>query len=132
MANIKVIGLKELKRAIKRNPAKVLGEARDFLSRGMAAYKRGIIRNPWRIGGSGGGSPVSGISGGNLRDTHQTKINRLQAIIFPTATYAKFVHGGTVKMESRPWLEYAKRTREGEIQKLYRLMLKNITSDLAK
>ena len=57
--SLKVIGMKELKDAIKRNPAKVKEEARRFLTRGLAAYRRGIINDPWRVGGRGGGAPVS-------------------------------------------------------------------------
>lgn len=134
MADVRIIGLKELKKAVARNPKKVLNETRDFLSRGMAAYKRGIIRSPWRVGGSGGGAPAKT---GNLRDTHRTQINKLKAIIFPTAKYAKYVHGieGFPRRRTyqlRPWLDYVKKTKEGEIQRLYRNLLKNITSDLAK
>lgn len=53
------IGLKELQMAINRNPQKVLDEARLFLTRGLALYKQGIIRDPWRVNSGGGGVPVS-------------------------------------------------------------------------
>jgi hypothetical protein len=135
--NIQWIGLKELQRAIKRNPQKVQSEARKFLVRGMAVYKSGIIRNPWRMGSSGGGSPVAAVHGGNLRDTHHTEVSGLQARIFPTASYAPYVHGieGYPRKRTyqlRPWLIYVKNTKEGEIARLQDELLHNIVRDLAR
>jgi len=144
MADIHWIGLKELRAAIARNPQRVIDEARRFLTRGLAVYKAGIIRDPWRIGGKGGGSPVSNdpryprrfqkIRSGNLRDSHITSISGLTGTIGPNtsvAPYAKYVHHGTKRMQGRPWLEYVKDTKMGEIENLYRGMLKEIVKDLA-
>lgn len=128
---VKWVGMRELKAAIARNPSVVLDEARKFLTRGLAAYKRGIIRAPWRIGGGGGGAPVRT---GNLRDTHITEIGGLEGSIGPNtqaAPYAKFVHHGTRYMQGRPWLEYVRTSKNSEITSLYRDMLKAITGDLA-
>ena len=145
MAEIKWVGLKELKAAVARNPQKVLDEARLFLTRGLAVYKSGIINDPWRIKGSGGGSPVSNDPryprkyqrqrSGNLRDSHVTQINGLQGVIGPNtqvAPYAKYVHHGTRKMQGRPWLEFVKRAKSGDIERLYKTMLQNIVGDIAK
>jgi hypothetical protein len=145
MADVKILGMKELREAIKRNPEKILRETRDFLQRGMALYKRGIINEPWRIGGAGGGSPVSNDSryyrayqrqrSGNLRDSHQTTIDRLQASIGPDmqrAPYAGYVHEGTFRMQSRPWLDYVKQNQDSGIRELYNNLLRNIVRDLAK
>lgn len=142
MADLEIIGLRELQAAIARNPKMVLDEGRSFLTRGMAKYKSGIINNPWRIGGTGGGAPVANdpryqrkyqrSRSGNLRDTHETQITSLQAIIRPTASYAKFVHFGTKYMEARPWLDYVKKTQDGAIRGLYEAMLQRIVADLAK
>ena len=74
MAEVRIIGLRELQLAVRRNPNKVQNEAKAFLSRGLAEYKRGIIRSPWGISSGGGGVPVST---GNLRDQHMTRINGL-------------------------------------------------------
>lgn len=144
-SEFKWIGLKELQAAIARNPQTVLDQARMFLTRGLAQYKQGIIRDPWRIGGRGGGVPVSNDPryarkyqrqrSGNLRDSHITVINGLQGTIGPNtsaAPYAIYVHGGTRRMQGRPWLDYVKATQDGAIQDLYRKMLANIVSDLAK
>lgn len=129
--NVEWIGLKDLQRAVRRNPRKVLSEARRFLTRGIAEYKRSIIRDPWRIGGTGGGAPVRT---GNLRDTHYTQVNRLSASIGPDPfiRYAKFVHRGTRRMPARPWLDYAKKTKQDAVESHYRQMLKNIVRDLAR
>lgn len=143
--NVSWIGIRELRAAIKRNPQRVLDEARVFITRGLAVYKAGIIRDPWRMGGGGGGSPVSNdprykrkyqkLRSGNLRDTHMTKVSSMQGLIGPntqTAPYAKYVHDGTRRMRGRPWLEYVRDTQRGSIESLYRKMLENIVSDLAK
>jgi hypothetical protein len=132
MANAEWVGLKELQAAIKRNPSKALSEGRNFLVRGLAVYKQGIIRNPWRIGGVGGGAPVRT---GNLRDTHITNIVGLAGYIRPNvqaAPYAKYVHHGTRNMQGRPYLDYVKDTKSGQITSLYKAMLKNIVGDLAR
>jgi hypothetical protein len=145
MADINFIGLKELKAAIKRSPQKVLDEARMFLTRGLAQYKAGIIKSPWRIKGPGGGSPVSNDPryprryqrqrSGNLRDSHTTRINGLQGIIGPNqrqAPYAKYVHDGTRRMQGRPWLDHVQYSKKGDIERLYKEMLKKIVGDMAK
>jgi HK97 gp10 family phage protein len=145
MVNIQIIGLKELKQAVERNPQAVLDEGRLFLTRGLAVYKAGIIRSPWRIGSRGGGAPVSNDPryprkfqkqrSGNLRDSHVTEVNGLEGRIGPNtsvAPYARFVHHGTRRMQGRPWLEYVKSAKDNEIQNLYRGMLKAIVGDLAK
>jgi hypothetical protein len=97
----------------------------------MAAYKGFIIRNPWRMGGTGGGSPVAAAHGGNLRDTHRTQINQWSAIIRPTAKYAMYVHEGTFRMQARPWLDYAQQQADGAISILSNQLLDKIVSDLA-
>jgi hypothetical protein len=126
--------LAALKAAVNRNPAKTRTEVNNFLGKGLDAYSRVIIRSPWRIGGSGGGAPVDT---GNLRDTHRKEIQPWEARIFPTAPYAKYVHGisGYSRKRSyqlRPWLDYAEMTADSTIRQLEETMLKNIVGDLAK
>lgn len=131
MPNLEVqaLGLKEFQKALDRNPELVKKELADFFSRATARLKSGLWNNPWRIGGSGGGIPVLT---GNLRDTHATEIKDFQARIYPTSDYAKFVHGGTSKMEARPWLDFIQKEKAPEIKELAKKMLENITKDLAK
>ena len=142
--NISWIGLDQLREAVKRSPQRVLNETRSFISRGLAVYKRGIINSPWRMGGNGGGVPVSDDPrynrkyqkqrSGNLRDSHMTEIDGLEGRIGPNlsaAPYAVYVHEGTGRMKARPWLDYVKKTSMGDIETLYRRMLENIISDLA-
>jgi len=126
---VQIIGLESLEKAIKRNPEKVKDEIGKFITRALRLYKASIIRSPWRVGGSGGGSPVAT---GNLRDTHETNIGTWQAYIRPNAKYAPYIHEGTSRMEARPWLEHAMKTNEQEIEKLQDDLLKKIVGDLAK
>lgn len=106
---------------LEESPKKVLDLIKDFLQRGIAVYKRGVINNPWRIGMQGGGAPVAT---GNLRDTHGTMFNQLDAAIFPSlddAPYAPYVH------KERPWLDFVQESNEKEIQKLEKDLIDNIT-----
>jgi len=149
MGRVRLIGLKELKQAVKRSPDKIKAESRRFLQRGLAEYRRGIINDPWRVGGRGGGAPVSndpryrtaGNKGyqrarsGNLRDTHIQRIRGLEGWIGPNtdaAPYALYVHDGTRRMKARPWLEYVKERKAPKIRKLESDMLKRIVRGLAR
>lgn len=146
MANTEVEweGIDELREAIRRNPNKVLDETRNFLQRGMAVYRSGVQNDPWRVGGVGGGAPVSNdpryprknqkVKSGNLRDSHYILQDKLQASIQPNiilANYGVYVHNGTRRMTARPWMDYVKKTKDGEIRSLYRTLLSNIARDLA-
>lgn len=128
-------GMDELRSAVRRNPQKVLTEVKSFFVRGIAAYNRKIIRNPWKVGESSGGAPKAT---GNLRDTHQKVISTWEAKIFPTAPYASYVHGTDGKTVNRvggplrPWLDYAYADTESEIEELQNTLLENIVGDLAK
>lgn len=126
--------LSGLRHAISRNPQVVIDETGKFLKRGIAAHMRTINRNPWRIGGSGGGAPRDT---GSLRESHTPPIyKRWQAEIRPnrtgTAPYYIYVHEGTRKMEARPWLQYAIDQNRSEIDRLQRELLDNVTKDIAK
>ena len=139
MAKVEILtikGLKEFEAAIRRNPTVALSEGRKFLVRGIAVYNRLILRNPWRVGGAGGGAPVAS---GNLRDTHRRVINRLSAQIYPSANYAKYVHGRKrneinrrTGVKSRPWMDFAMEKGDREIKALGKKMLINITHQLSK
>ncbi len=118
-----------LREAVARNPAKVREETQNFLVRGVRVYNESIIRAPWRVGEAGGGAPVAK---GNMRDTHVRNIGLWEAIIYPTAFYAVYVHEGTKRMKARPWLDYAQRTQKSAIEALQETTLSNITADLAK
>ena len=103
--SIEFKGLEELKRAISRNPQKVIEETQTFLQRGMAVYRSGIQNKPWRVGSSGGGAPVDTR---NLVQSHAVRIDKFEASIGPSRNYyvpyAAYVHEGTSRMQARPWL----------------------------
>lgn len=103
----------------------------------MKEYKKGIITTPWGMSMTGGGAPVAARNGGNLRDTHQTDITGFVARIYPTASYASYVHGidGMPRKRSyklRPWLNHVKEAKQSKIETLYKQLLANITKDLAR
>lgn len=142
-------GFKELKAAVQRNPQKAKSEIAEFISRGITAYNRIILRSPWRVGQSGGGAPVDTR---NLLDQHQRETHPTEGRIFVNTSkvkYAEAVHEGsgpyTIKnaygrgisvrhpgLKARPWLDYAQRKARGDIEKLQDTMLNNIVSDLAR
>lgn len=134
--NIQVLGLKEFQAAIVRSPQLVARRVQEFLVRGMAVYRSGIKNDPWRIGMSGGGSPVAAIHGGNLRDSHQVTFETFNARIFPTAWYADYVHGwdgqafSSRGLQLRPWMDYVYAQKYGEIKKLEETLLEDLVKDL--
>lgn len=130
-------GIKEFEKAIARNPTVVVNELKDFFVRGIAVYKSIIWNNPWRMGMSGGGSPVARVGGGTLRNSHEPKYEKFSARIFPTADYKSYVHGieGMSRKRTyqlRPWLDYAFNKGESGVRIKEKDMLKNIVKQLAK
>jgi hypothetical protein len=121
--------LRALNRAIARNPQKVREETNIFLTKGIREYNTIIRRNPWTIGGTGGGSPVATR---NLVDTHTTQTRPWEAIIKPNAKYAPFVHEGTRFMKGRPWLDYAINRADSAIRNLQNDLLTRIVNDLGR
>ena len=137
--NIKIKGLKDFENSIKRNPRRTEKFLKNFFVDAIAVYRKSIIRQPWKVGKSGGGAPVMT---GALRDSHQsgTKIGRFEASIGPdeqTAKYAKYVHGekGQINrrtgVKARPWLDYAYKKGDTEVTRLQDNLLKDIVKDLA-
>jgi hypothetical protein len=116
-------GAEEFREAIRRNPQTILDLVGKFIIRGLAEYKRIIIRSPWRMGMAGGGAPVAT---GNLRDTHLTETTSFDGRIYPTASYSEAVH------KTRPWLDYATTTADPAVEKLEQELLSDIVADLAK
>jgi len=129
---IKTIGFKEFQQAIEKNPQFIANEVKKFITRALAKYRSGILNTPWRMGGSGGGSPVAMINGGNLRDTHRSEVGNFEGRIYPTSHYSLFVHEGTNKMRARPWLDFVKKDKDKDIRVLEKEMLTSIVQNLAK
>jgi len=136
---VRIQGLEGLKKALKRNPETVIREGKKFIVRGMAVASKMMFRPPWQVGdrsGKGKGVPVGS---GNLRGTHQKRVMGLKGIIYPTAPYAKYVHGygygevnSRTKVTSRPWLNRIGEDMIKDVEKLQTTFLKNLTKDLAK
>lgn len=130
------INFDSLKRAIHNNPAKVKQGALVFMRDSINTLWRGINNTPpWRLGSNGGGVPVSLVRGGNLRKSHNKEIQPFESKIWVNeakAPYAKYVHGGTYKMSSRPWLSFIKEAMSPNIRAYQQRFLKDIVEALAK
>ena len=121
-----------LEQAIRRNPQVVKDQVGIFLARGRSMYMRSINQAPWRLGGSGGGVP---IDIGNLKGSHRESMSPWQwrvDVSEQQAPYAKYVHGGTRKMDSRPWLDYAVESNERTLEQHQKTMLDAIIGDMAR
>lgn len=126
-------GRDELIRAIKRNPRFVRDRSLQMMTRLKAAYQMTINRNPWRVGGTGGGVPTKT---GSLRDAHGYDIKpwHLKIEVRPekAKAYGWSVHEGTKYMKKRPWLDYAHEKEKGTREEHYDDFLEDIVEDLAK
>lgn len=120
--------LRAFEAAIRRNSQVTQRYAQEFFVQANAEYNRKIIRDPWEVGGSGGGAPVDT---GRLRDTHGKEIRPWEARIYPTANYSWYVHEGTSRMEERPWMEYAFSAAQNKVQEHADDMLLKIVKRLA-
>ena len=133
MINVKLEGAEEFERAIRRYPKYSKQQALIMMTRIKADYQRTIIRSPWRIGGSGGGSPVDTRA---LRDSHRYKIQptELKIDVRPeiASRYGEAVHEGTRRMEARPWLDYATEKNKSNRERQVDDFLKAIVNNLAK
>lgn len=122
----------KIKEAIRRNPTMVRQETNNFLVRSQAVLKQNINQDPWRVGGSGGGSP---LLSGNLKKSHEYTLRPFELRIDVNerkSDYARYVHGGTRNMEGRPWLRYAEQNSESKINAHAKTLLENIVNDLGK
>ena len=141
--DIKINGVKEFERALKRNPKTTTLEVKTFISRALAEYRRGIYNNPWRVGGGGGGVPVKTYG---LKDAHITEYGKMTGRIYvrkahsknkkgraiTTDKYGFYVHEGTRKMKARPWLDYVFKNKNNKIINLQVNLLNKIVKGLAK
>lgn len=72
------------------------------------------------------------VDTGYLRSSHQTAFRSLYGEIVPKANYAIYVHQGTYKMKSRPFLLRAMQTKEQAIQKNFTGAVQNVLDKIAK
>jgi hypothetical protein len=127
--------IEAFRKAIERNPQAVKESVDTFLAKGKHLIMSSIKRDPWRVGMTGGGSPIALINGGNLFKAHhdtmspwswEVKVNEGKA------PYAVFVHEGTRYMSARPWLDYAVETKEREIYAEAQKVIDYVVNNLAK
>jgi hypothetical protein len=125
--NITIRGERELREAFQKNPQYVKSRGGQLITRLKTAYQRQIIRDPWRVGASGGGVPVDT---GSLRDSHryiatQTRLE-IEVPDEKADAYGRAVH------RNRPWLDYAHEKLKKEREKELSNFLKDITNNLAE
>lgn len=122
-----------LQRAFNRNPQQMKTEGLRMMNRIKTGLQKQIIRNPWRIGGAGGGVPVNTTS---LRGSHRYEVQPYQAKISVDQAkadkYGWYVHEGTSRMHGRPWLDYSLEREQANIKNLASDFLKRIVHNLAK
>src|SRR5687767_4598089 len=131
---IEIKNLPKVKRMFERAPELMMDGTRQFLVQAIAAVRRVIWNDPWRMAGKGiagppGGSPVALEYGGNLRSSHRTDFLDWSATIGPDITqapYAGYVHEGTKNMEERPWLPHAEQVATPEVNDLIKAMLTRV------
>jgi hypothetical protein len=125
--NITIQGEKELRKAFRENPEEVKRRGGQMMTRLKTVYQRQLIRNPWRVGGTGGGVPKDT---GSLRDSHQyiATQTRLEITVPESKAdaYGKAVH------KNRPWLDYAQEKLKSDREKEMRNFMEDIISNLAK
>lgn len=125
--------IKGLEDAIARNPVTVKEQVSTLLARARSMYMGSIKREPWRLGGNSGGSP---IDTGNLVRSHTEQMTpwtwEVRANGNNKAPYAVYVHEGTRNMSARPWLDYAIKTNDRRLQQMQISMLDYLVNDLAR
>jgi len=130
---ITVKGLNQLRRAFRKNPDYVKRRGLQMMTRLKRAYQTEIIRSPWEVGGSGGGTPVGT---GSLRDSHEYRVSptRMTAGIpeYKAKEYGIYVHEGTSLMDARPWLDYAHEKLESDREKAFKRFLGDVVNNLAE
>jgi hypothetical protein len=128
---------RKLEQAFKKAPEIVKDEASRFFTRSKGSLRGSITQSRWRIGSSGGGVPVDT---GNLQKAHVYKITPTKLSITVNqdkAPYAKYVHGidGYPRKRSyqlRPWLRWAEKNSEEDINGYAKDMLVGIVDKLEK
>lgn len=128
---ITVQNLNRIRAAFKQAPETVRAEARKFIIRAMSTLRSIVWNDPWRVGNTGGGVPVLT---GNLRASHRTELDDFTGVMFPDQTvapYARAVHEGHGNVEARPWLDYAERTGQKEVNEQAAQMVQDIAAAIA-
>lgn len=134
------IDYKALLRAIKKSPELVAQETKNFLYRAEKRLESKTGSTPWRVGSSGGGSPIAKVSGGNLLRAHKAERKPFSLKWFVDeriAPYAKYVHGivgfpRKGKYQLRPWLRWVEKEAEQDINKDSVNLVDRITRGLGK
>jgi hypothetical protein len=125
--NVRIEGEKELRAAIRRHPDEFRRRAGKMMVRLSASYRKRIMRDPWRVGETGGGVPVDT---GTLRGAHSYLPEPTKLTISVrdqiAQSYGLAVHAG------RPWLDYAHDQEEANRERMFTDFLEDIRDNLAQ
>lgn len=125
--------LRSLQRAFNNSPDLMRSKGGQLMTRLKANLQQRIIRKPWQVSGTGGGTPVAS---GSLRDAHRYKVSstQLEISLEPSKerAYGRYVHEGTSKMAGRPWLDYAVEKEESNTNQLVNNFLDDVVQGLAR
>lgn len=133
MISVEFKGIDELKKKIISQPKKTYDGIQIYLVRAQNVIQGIYTKNPWRVGGSGGGVPVK--TGNLLKKGTGLKIETFRRIFTvddKKVDYADDVYSGRGSMKARPWLEHAKTTGDKDIEKLQVELLNNISKEITR
>lgn len=124
--------LQALQKMVNDSPGIIRSRSDKLMARVDRIFKTTINRNPWRIGGTGGGVPVDTR---HLFRSHVWRRTPWQmSVTVPKGQpkYASAVHEGTRRMEARPWMDYAIDKNKAEVKQEAIKFLDDVVKNLAK
>lgn len=138
----KKITIKQLRQAINTSPKAIKQYGSDYIRDGINAYYKIVINtSPWRVGQSGGGAPRKW---NGLREAHERQFdfNKLEGRLFvdpkrqankkyQSKDIKKVIDYAVVVHKGRPWLDYAQKNAEKEIEKAYKVFGDKILKHIA-
>lgn len=116
--SIQLTGLKKLRQAMKSAPMEVARELDKGIKKSVISLERTAKHE----------APVDT---GRLRSSHRTELSKLRGELFPTVSYALFVHepGRTRNWSGDPWLA---RTIKQEQRNIESIMQKSVNKAIRK
>lgn len=133
MISIEFKNIDKLKRNIIAHPRKSFDEIQEYLTKAQIVIERIYTKNPWRVGGTGGGVPIK--TGNLLKKGTGLEIKTMSRGFYvddAKVDYAEEVYEGRKNMKGRPWLHYAGEKGEKDIEKLQVKLLNNIVENIIK
>lgn len=117
--NIQIKNIGDIRAAFAQAPSLMVKEADTAIKQSVILVEReSRLRTP--------------VATGFLRASHQSRFQPLRAEIEPTAHYAIYVHEGTRKMRSRPFLFQAVAVAEKSIQTFFTSAVQRVLNKIGR